>query len=88
VDARKKAELLSVIARQEGVDISQCVSVGDGANDLPMLSAAGLGIAFNAKPAVQAAARYRLNQPTLMPVLYFLGISDADVESLGFDFMI
>lgn len=52
VDAERKAELLSVIAQTEQVPLSQVVAVGDGANDLPMLAAAGLGIAFNAKPRV------------------------------------
>lgn len=56
--------------------------VGDGANDIPMLTKAGLGIAFNAKPSVQAQAKYRINQPSLSALLYFLGLTDSDIRGI------
>src|SRR5690606_31897659 len=56
VDGQRKAELLAMLARQEGIALEQVIAVGDGANDLPMLSVAGLGIAFRAQPLVQASA--------------------------------
>jgi phosphoserine phosphatase len=64
-----------------GVPLSQTVAVGDGANDLDMISAAGLGIAFNAKPAVRDAADTSLSVPHLDAILYLLGISRDDVEA-------
>lgn len=82
VDAERKAELLEVIAQAEQVSVSQVVAIGDGANDLFMLAAAGLGIAFNAKPKVQQKARTRINQKSLRNVLYLLGYSDQDVTTL------
>jgi phosphoserine phosphatase SerB len=78
VDAQRKADLLTAIAQQEQVDLEQTICIGDGANDLPMLSIAGLGIAFNAKPAVQERAAFRLNRQGLDSVLYFLGIPEAE----------
>ncbi|KAF6002137.1 hypothetical protein F1559_001192 [Cyanidiococcus yangmingshanensis] len=78
VDAQRKADLLMAIAQQEQVELEQTICIGDGANDLPMLSIAGLGIAFNAKPAVQERAAFRLNRQGLDSVLYFLGIPEAE----------
>ena len=77
VDGKRKAELLKLIAQVEKVDIAQTIAVGDGANDLPMLSTAGLGIAFHAKPKVVANARQSINTIGLDGVLYFLGFKDS-----------
>ncbi|MDR0892468.1 MAG: phosphoserine phosphatase SerB [Mediterranea sp.] len=77
VDGKRKAELLRLIAQVEKVDIAQTIAVGDGANDLPMLSIAGLGIAFHAKPKVVANARQSINTIGLDGVLYFLGFKDS-----------
>ena len=77
VDGRRKAELLKLIAQVEKVDIAQTIAVGDGANDLPMLSEAGLGIAFHAKPRVVANAEQSINTIGLDGVLYFLGFKDS-----------
>lgn len=77
VDGRRKAELLRLIAQVERVDLMQTVAVGDGANDLPMLSLAGLGIAFHAKPKVKASAEQRISSVGLDGVLYFLGYKDS-----------
>lgn len=82
VNAQRKADLLMTIAQQEKITLDQVIAIGDGANDLPMLGTAGLGIAFNAKAAVQEAARFRINQPSLMAVLYLLGFSEKDQEDL------
>jgi phosphoserine phosphatase len=75
IDRDGKTEALRTFARAAGVPLSQTVAVGDGANDLGMISAAGLGVAFNAKPVVQNAADTALNVPYLDTVLYLLGIS-------------
>ncbi|WP_301425732.1 phosphoserine phosphatase SerB, partial [Bacteroides congonensis] len=72
VDGKRKAELLRLIAQVEKVDIAQTIAVGDGANDLPMLGVAGLGIAFHAKPKVVANAKQSINTIGLDGVLYFL----------------
>jgi phosphoserine phosphatase len=77
VDGKRKAELLRLIAQVEKVDIAQTIAVGDGANDLPMLSEAGLGIAFHAKPRVVANAEQSINTIGLDGVLYFLGFKDS-----------
>lgn len=77
VDGKRKAELLRLIAQVEKVDIRQTVAVGDGANDLPMLSTAGLGIAFHAKPTVKENARQSLSTVGLDGILYFLGYKDS-----------
>ena len=76
VDGKRKAELLRLIAQVEKVDIAQTIAVGDGANDLPMLGIAGLGIAFHAKPKVVANAKQSINTIGLDGVLYFLGFKD------------
>ncbi|MBQ6190408.1 MAG: phosphoserine phosphatase SerB [Bacteroidaceae bacterium] len=77
VDGHRKAELLRLIAQVEKVDLEQTIAVGDGANDLPMLSLAGLGIAFHAKPRVVANARQSINTIGIDGVLYFLGFKDS-----------
>ncbi len=81
VDRAGKATALARFAGQFGVDMAQTVAVGDGANDIDMLSAAGLGIAFNAKPVVAGFADTTLNQPFLDPVLFNLGISRDEIEA-------
>ncbi|MBB1500249.1 phosphoserine phosphatase SerB [Propioniciclava sp. MC1683] len=80
VDRAMKATMLKKFAAAEGLPLSRTVAVGDGANDLDMLAAAGLGIAFNAKPAVRASADTALNFPYLDAVLYLLGFSREEVE--------
>ena len=81
VDRRRKAEILAEVALREGLELHQTVAVGDGANDLDMLAAAGLGIAFNAKPIVADAADTALNVPYLDAVLFVLGIRRDDMEA-------
>lgn len=83
VDGRRKAELLRLLAQVENVDIAQTIAVGDGANDLPMLSTAGLGIAFHAKPKVVANAQQAINTIGLDGVLYFLGFKDSYLDERG-----
>lgn len=83
VDGKRKAELLQLLAQVENVDIAQTIAVGDGANDLPMLSAAGLGIAFHAKPKVKANAKQSINTIGLDGVLYFLGFKDSYLDERG-----
>ena len=80
VDGKRKAELLRLIAQVEKVDLAQTIAVGDGANDLPMLSQAGLGIAFHAKPRVVANAKQSINTIGLDGVLYFLGFKDSYLD--------
>ncbi len=76
VDGARKAALLKEIAEREGIDLQQVISVGDGANDLPMLSIAGLGIAFRAKPLVKESAEQSISTLGLDGILYLLGIGD------------
>ncbi len=83
VDGTRKADLLREIAAKEGIDLEQVISVGDGANDLPMLSIAGLGIAFRAKPLVKRSAEQSISTLGLDGILYLLGISDRYHESRG-----
>ena len=80
VDGKRKAELLRLIAQVENVDIRQTVAVGDGANDLPMISIAGLGIAFHAKPKVKATAKQSISTIVLYGILYFLGYKDSYLD--------
>lgn len=76
VDGGRKAELLQQLAAEQGIDLQQVIAVGDGANDLPMLSIAGLGIAFRAKPLVQKSAEQSISTLGLDAILYLLGFSD------------
>ncbi|MGW7685934.1 phosphoserine phosphatase SerB [Kribbella sp. NPDC054772] len=85
VDRAGKATALREFARRAGTPISQTVAIGDGANDLDMLAAAGLGVAFNAKPVVRAAADTHLSVPYLDTILYLLGISREEVEAADAD---
>jgi phosphoserine phosphatase len=80
VDGHRKAELLKLIAQVEKVNLAQTIAVGDGANDLPMISQAGLGIAFHAKPRVVANAKQSINTIGLDGVLYFLGFKDSYLD--------
>ena len=80
VDGKRIAELLRLIAQVENVDIRQTVAVGDGANDLPMISIAGLGIAFHAKPKVKATAKQSISTIGLDGILYFLGYKDSYLD--------
>ena len=80
VDGKRKAELLRLIAQVENVDIRQTVAVGDGANDLPMISIAGIGIAFHAKPKVKATAKQSISTIGLDGILYFLGYKDSYLD--------
>jgi len=81
IDANRKAQLLEQIAAEEGIPLEQTVAVGDGANDLPMLQKAGLGIAFNAKPVLRGAADTALNVPYLDAILFMLGVTREEVEA-------
>jgi phosphoserine phosphatase len=80
IDRAGKADALRRFAAQAGVAVSQAVAVGDGANDLDMIAAAGLGVAFNARQVVRDAADASVNVPYLDTVLYLLGVSRDDVE--------
>lgn len=79
VNAQRKADLLEQLARNEGIDRKQTIAIGDGANDLPMLSRAGLGIAFHAKPIVRDRAEHQVSTLGLDAVLYLLGVRDRDL---------
>lgn len=83
VDGKKKAEYLREIAQKEGLHLSQTVAVGDGANDLPMLNLAGLGIAFHAKPKVKDNAQSSISSIGLDGVLYLLGYHDRHIDLLS-----
>lgn len=80
VNAQRKADLLQDIAEQEGINLAQTIAIGDGANDLPMLSAAGLGVAFHAKPVVKQTASHAISNFGLDSVLYLMGFTDRDIE--------
>ncbi len=80
VDGQRKAFLLKQIAEQEGLNPQQVIAVGDGANDLPMLSVAGLGIAFRAKPLVRESAKQSMSTHGLDGILYLLGFKDQDIR--------
>lgn len=79
IDGEKKAEILKELARGQNISLEQVIAVGDGANDLPMLNLAGLGIAFRAKPIVREGAKQSLTNVGLDAILYFLGIRDREV---------
>ena len=83
VDGHRKAELLKLIAQVEKVNLAQTIAVGDGANDLPMISEAGLGIAFHAKPRVKANASQAISNIGIDGVLYFLGFKDSYLGEQG-----
>ena len=80
VDAESKAQILMSIAEREGITLEQTIAVGDGANDLPMLTAAGLGIAYHAKAVVKKSARHSISNFGLDAILYLIGFSDSDIE--------
>jgi phosphoserine phosphatase len=80
VDGAKKAELLKKIAKKERISLKQVIAVGDGANDLPMLDVAGLGIAFHAKPVVREEAEQAISNLGLDAILYFLGLRDREAQ--------
>jgi phosphoserine phosphatase SerB len=80
INAEKKQDLLLKIANREGLVKNEIIAIGDGANDLKMLSAAGTGIAFNAKPIVREQAQISINQPNLMNILYLLGYDDDKIK--------
>ena len=83
IDGQRKADLLRELAQREGLVLEQVIAVGDGANDLPMLNIAGLGIAYQAKPLVKASAKQSISNLGLDGILYLLGYSDKDIQALG-----
>ena len=83
IDGQRKADLLRELADKEGLVLQQVIAVGDGANDLPMLNIAGLGIAFRAKPLVKASAKQSISNLGLDGILYLLGYSDKDIQLLN-----
>ena len=83
IDGQRKADLLRELAERDGLMLEQVIAVGDGANDLPMLDIAGLGIAFRAKPLVEASAKQAISSLGLDGILYLLGYSDKDTGILG-----
>ena len=80
VDAQRKADLLRELAQKEGLQLEQTIAVGDGANDLPMLAIAGLGVAFRAKPLVKQSAKQAISTLGLDGVLYLLGVRERDLQ--------
>ncbi len=80
VDGAKKAEMLKLLAFKEDIHLKQCIAVGDGSNDLPMIQLAGLGIAFHAKPKVKATARNSISQNGLDTILYLIGFRDREID--------
>jgi phosphoserine phosphatase len=83
IDGQRKADLLRELAQREELVLEQVIAVGDGANDLPMLNIAGLGIAYQAKPLVKASAKQSISNLGLDGILYLLGYSDKDIQALG-----
>lgn len=81
VDGERKAQLLRELAEREGISLEQVIAVGDGANDLPMLSIAGLGVAFRAKPIVKASAKQSISTLGLDGILYLIGLSDREASA-------
>lgn len=79
INAQRKAQLLQEIAGQENISLQQTIAVGDGANDLPMLAAAGLGIAFHDKPLVAQSAKHKISTLGLDSILYLIGVRDRDL---------
>ena len=84
VDGRKKASLLQALAEKENISLDQVVAVGDGANDLPMLNLAGMGIAFHAKPLVRRSASHAVSHLGLDSLLYLIGVRDRDLDRADF----
>ena len=82
VDAAGKASLLRAIAAEERIPLEQVVGIGDGANDIPMLQAAGLGIAFGRRDRIRRAAHGAIARPDLGGILYFLGVTGRDIALL------
>lgn len=82
IDANRKAELVRQIAAREGITLDQVIAVGDGANDLPMINLAGMGIAFRAKPIVRANAKYSLSHAGLDALLYLIGLHEDEIRAL------
>ncbi len=80
VDGKRKAELLELLAFKEDIHLEQVIAVGDGANDLPMLEKAGMGIAFHAKPTVKASAQHAISVNGLDTILYLLGFRDREIS--------
>ena len=85
VDREAKARFLHDVADEVGIPIEQVVAVGDGANDLPLLLASGLGVAYHAKPVVKESASHAISNFGLDSVLYLMGFSDRDIRQAGFD---
>ena len=85
IDGERKAELLREIADKEGIALEQTIAVGDGANDLPMISIAGLGVAFNAKPLVREKATNAISSVGLDGLLYLVGIHDREIKQEAFN---
>jgi phosphoserine phosphatase len=82
IDRKAKQQALEDFAAEEGIPLSRTIAIGDGANDIDMLTRAGLGVAFNAKPATRAAADTAVNVPYLDSVLYLLGITREEIEDV------
>ena len=80
IDAERKANLLRALCQKESIALAQSIAIGDGANDLPMLAAAGLGVAFHAKPIVRESASHAISNFGLDSVLYLMGFTDRDIE--------
>jgi phosphoserine phosphatase len=83
IDRQRKADIMTEVARAEGIPLDQVMAVGDGANDITMLERAGLGVAFNAKKTVQDAAQVAVNQSSMASLLYLLGIREDELAELG-----
>ena len=84
VDAQRKADILELLAQQEGILLEQVIAIGDGANDVLMLKKAGLGIAFNAKMVTRKEADTAITQKGMTSILYLLGITDSEIEAMGY----
>ena len=80
IDAQRKAEILRTLAEQEQIALQQTIAIGDGANDLPMLASAGLGVAYHAKPVVRESAGHAISNFGLDSVLYLMGFTDTDID--------
>jgi phosphoserine phosphatase len=83
MNGKRKAEKLAEIAHAEGFSLEQCVAVGDGANDIPMLNLAGMGIAYRAKPLVREKAGHSISALGLDGLLYLIGVRDLDLRQHG-----